>query len=86
MATSLRLSPELDHLVSRLAKRRRQSKSEVIRSALVTLLGEDVSSVRRHAPYQAMKHLLGCVKNGPPDLSQKTGETFRKLLRARQSR
>lgn len=86
MATSLRLSPELDHLVSRLAKRRRQSKSEVIRSALVTLLGEDASSVRRHTPYQAMKHLLGCVKNGPPDLSQKTGETFQKLLRARQSR
>lgn len=86
MATSLRLSPELDHLVTRLAKRRRQSKSEVIRSALTSLLAEDTSSERRRTPYRAMKHLLGCVKNGPPDLSQRTGETFRRLLRARQSR
>jgi Arc/MetJ-type ribon-helix-helix transcriptional regulator len=86
MATSIRLSPELDHLVSRLAKRRRQSKSEVIRSALATLMGDEASSAQQRAPYQAMKHLLGCVKNGPPDLSQQTGEAFRKLLRARQSR
>jgi hypothetical protein len=80
MATSLRLSPELDYLVSRLAKRRKQSKSEVIRSALTTLMRADASSGRRRIPYQAMKHLLGCVKNGPPDLSQRTGEAFRKRL------
>ncbi|MDE3226595.1 MAG: ribbon-helix-helix protein, CopG family [Nitrospirota bacterium] len=86
MATSLRLSPELDYLVSRLAKRRKQSKSEVIRSALATLMGDEASSAQQRTPYQAMKHLLGCVKNGPPDLSQQTGEAFRKLLRTRQAR
>jgi hypothetical protein len=27
-----------------------------------------------------MKHLIGCVSGGPPDLSRKTGKKFRGLL------
>ncbi len=31
-------------------------------------------------PYEAIADLIGCVKGGPPDLSERTGERFRELL------
>ena len=31
-------------------------------------------------PYEAIADLIGCVKGGPSDLSENTGEKFRDLL------
>ncbi len=81
MATSIRLTPELERLVSRLARKRKQTKSEVIRSALAGLAQEEERASLAATPYAAMKHLIGCASGGPADLSQRTGEKFRAVLR-----
>ncbi len=83
MATSIRLTPQLEQLVTRLARKRKQTKSEVIRHALITLAEHDTSKVHPHTPYEAMKHLLGCATGGPPDLSLNSGKKFSAQLRRR---
>lgn len=37
-------------------------------------------------PYEAIADLIGCVRGGPPDLSERTGENFRELLTQRQKK
>ena len=34
-------------------------------------------------PYEAVAHLIGCARGEPKDLSERTGEKLRKLLRPR---
>ena len=85
MATSIRLTPQLERLVTRGARRRKQTKSEVIRSVLSALAQEEKSQVPAATPYEAMKHLIGCASGGPPDLSQKTGAKLRVMLSRKQS-
>lgn len=36
-------------------------------------------------PYEAIVDLIGCVRGGPPDLSENTGEKFRELLTQKKS-
>jgi len=85
MGTSVRLSAQEERLVARVAKRRGETKSDVIRSAIVSLAKEDHPHPVRPTPYDAMKHLIGCVSGGPPDLSTRTGERFREALLRRRS-
>jgi len=44
-------------------------------------LGEE-----RKTPYELASHLIGCASGGPPDLSVRTGEKFRQILREKASR
>jgi len=85
MGTSVRLSAQEERLIARVAKRRGETKSDVIRSAIVSLAKEDHSHPVRPTPYDAMKHLIGCVSGGPPNLSIRTGEKFRETLLRRRS-
>ena len=80
MGTSVRLPARLERLVSRVAKERGSTKSEVIRSVLTVLEHEGRAPHARPTPYEAMKHLIGCASGGPPDLSEKTGKKFRAML------
>lgn len=77
MPTSVRLDEQTESLVRRLAKRRGATKSEVIREALSGLAKEAKASTR---PYDAIRHLIGCVDSGGMKLSERTGEKFRNLL------
>ncbi len=84
MGTSVRLPARLERLVSRVAKERGATKSEVIRSVLTILEKDDQKAHGDATPYQAMKHLIGCASGGPSDLSTETGKKFRGgLLRRR---
>jgi hypothetical protein len=85
MAASVRLTAKAEDLLSRLSKKRGQTKSEVIRSALLQLAAEESDEARKR-PYDAIKHLLGCASGGPPDLSVRTGARFRALLEERKRR
>jgi hypothetical protein len=80
MGTSVRLPARLERLVSRVAKERGTTKSEVIRNVLTILEKEDQEVRGGVTPYQAMKHLIGCVGGGPSDLSTETGKKFRGVL------
>lgn len=86
MAISVRLDPETERLVERLAKRRRQTKSEVVRDALGMLAEQEKGADGKKLPYDRVSHLIGCVRGGPPDLSVRTGAKFAELLRERTKR
>ncbi|MEO8339332.1 MAG: hypothetical protein ABI604_06370 [Nitrospirota bacterium] len=77
MGTSVRLPARLERLVSRVAKERGATKSEVIRNVLTVLEKEDQKVRGGATPYQAMKHLIGCASGGPSNLSTETGKKFR---------
>jgi hypothetical protein len=78
--------PEDRGLVNRLARRRGQTKSEVIREALVAFARAEERTKPRGTFYDSIAHVIGCVNGGPPDLSERTGEKFRALLLARTRR
>jgi len=81
MPLSVRLDGKTESLVKRLARRRRQSKSEVIRDAIGVLADQEEKGLEKRRPYDLIAHLLGCVDSGGANLSQNTGEKFSKLLR-----
>lgn len=85
MGTSVRLPARLERLVSRVAKERGATKSEVIRNVLTILEKEDQKAHSGATPYQAMKHLIGCASGGPSDLSMETGKKFRGMLLRRRT-
>lgn len=85
MGTSVRLPARLERLLSRIAKERGATKSEVIRNVLTVLEKEDQKVRGGATPYQAMKHLIGCASGGPSDLSTETGKKFRGMLLRRRT-
>lgn len=89
MPMSVRLDPETNRAIVRLAKRRGQTKSEVVREA-IAILTQQTKAVEQKQPYDLIAHLIGCVDSGGARLSENTGEQFADLLRekshARRSR
>ncbi len=86
MPTSVRLDPKTESLVNRLARKRGQTKSEAIREALLALARSEEGAKPQKTAYEALAHLIGCVKDGPGDFSVRTGEKFRALLLERKRR
>jgi len=82
-AMSIRLSDKTRRSVARLAKARRRSQSEVVREAIETFVEKAAAEV---GPYEGLKHLVGSLKGGPPDLSERTGQKVAKMLRERYDR
>lgn len=80
MPTTVRLDPETEALLNRLARKGHRSKSQVIREAIRALANAEASTDTAKSPYEAIEHLIGCASGGPPDLSERTGEKFRELL------
>ncbi|MBI5365401.1 MAG: CopG family transcriptional regulator [Planctomycetes bacterium] len=87
MTLTVRLNAESQATLDRLARRRGVSKSEVVRQALATLVRVDATAA---APPRRLSdewaHLIGCVRGGDPDLSERTGEKLRQLLARRRAR
>lgn len=86
MALSVRLDPGTERLVERLARKRKQTKSELIRDALAALAEQEKGTDGKKRPYDLIAHLIGCVRGGPPDLSVRTGEKFARLLKERRKK
>ena len=61
MALSVRLDAKTESLIGRLARRRRQSKSEVIRDAIGVLAKQEEKGTGKKRPYDLVAHLIGCV-------------------------
>ena len=79
MTLSVRLDDDTRRLLSRLARARRTSRSEVVRQAIRALAKEDPAT-EEFNPYEMIKDLIGSVKGGPPDLSTRSSEYFREYL------
>ncbi len=90
MPMSVRLDAKTERLVTRLAKRRGRTKSEVVREAIGVLAQQIHAGGQAKSPYDLIAHLIGCVNSGGARLSERTGEKFALLLRekarARRSR
>ena len=80
MPLSVRLDAKTESLIGRLARKRRQTKSEVIRDAIGVLAKQEEKGAGKKRPYDLVAHLVGCVKGGPRDLSVNTGQKFRQML------
>jgi Arc/MetJ-type ribon-helix-helix transcriptional regulator len=80
---TLRLDPELRRRVTRIAKRKRTTTSNVLREAITTWVEREDSN---GSFYDSIKDLVGCVSGGDPKLSENTGRKFTELLRARQAK
>jgi hypothetical protein len=87
---TVRTDPRTEAMVERLARRKGQTKSQIVREALKLLLERENGSQDSIRPYDRVKHLIGCVSSGGgARLSEDTGRKFRELLlkkaRARRS-
>jgi hypothetical protein len=80
MPLSVRMDARTESLLGRLARKRRQTKSEVIRDAIGVLAKQEEKGTEKKRPYDLVAHLIGCVKGGRRDLSVRTGEKFRQML------
>jgi hypothetical protein len=80
MPMSIRIDLKTQRLVARLARRSGRTKSDVVREAIAELAAREEGSAEHETPYDKVKHLLGCVKDAPPDLSERTGDRFHRML------
>jgi len=81
MPMSVRLDAKTERLIEGLARKRGQTKSEIVRAAIGAVAEQQTNgSDGAKRPYEAIKDLIGCVCGGPPDLSVRTGEKFHHLL------
>jgi len=80
MPTRVRLDSRTESLLNRLARKKRWTKSEVIREAVIALARSEDAKPGRTL-YEALEPLIRRLKgDGPKDLSERTGEKFRAIL------
>ena len=71
MPLSVRLDARTESLIGRLARKRRQTKSAVIRDAIGALAKQEEQGAGEKRPYDLVAHLIGCVDSGGANLSAK---------------
>jgi len=85
MMTTVRLDAETSRALERAAREMGRTRSDVIREAIVELARRRLGP-KPAGPYGQLRDLIGVARGGPPDLSVRSGETFRRLLEARRTR
>jgi predicted DNA-binding protein len=78
MPFSIRLDPETEAAIARLARVTGKSRASVVREA-VTRYAVDADDTE--TAYDRLKPLIGVVRSGRGDLSQQTGRKVAELLR-----
>jgi hypothetical protein len=74
------MDAETERLLENLARERGSTKSEIVREAVRLAARRRPRSGIDERPYDVFRGIIGSVRGGPPDLSEQTGERFRKLL------
>lgn len=85
MALTVRLSPKTERALNALAKRRRLSRSDVVREALTRYAAEEDGGKASARPYNAWLDVIGVVSLGVRDAARTTGEQFTAIVRQRVS-
>ncbi len=78
MPTSVRLEPETEALLRRIARASGQSKSWVVREALASYAARSAYGI---APNQLMAPFIGAGGSGLTDASERTGDAFAAVVR-----
>lgn len=82
MALTVRLSPKTERTLEALAKRRRLSRSDVVREALAHYEASE-STEAASRPYDGWLDVIGIVDLGARDATRTTGEQFTAIVRER---
>ena len=81
MATiAVRLDPESEEALTRVARETGQTKSEIVREALIQLPRRKSRKKVAVRPYDLMKSAIGCWNSGGLNLSERTGDKFYEML------
>ena len=91
MTFSLRLDPETEAAIARLARQGKRTKSAVVREAIaVYQRTHATAAAKSQTVFDAMAPFIGIADSGGSRRSENTGEAFRALVaekaRARRSR
>ena len=78
MPTSVRLDRDTEALLARLAHSRKETKSAVLRAALLRLA--DGAGQGREGPYALISDLVGIARGRPQDLARHHKQAFREML------
>ncbi len=86
MPTSVRLDPETEALLRKLARTSGRTKSEVIREALHRMSEEAHGAAETGSLYDAIEDLVGIADVGPGDLARHHKQRFREKLDRRRKK
>jgi hypothetical protein len=78
---TVRLDPRTERALNALAKRRRLSRSDVVREALARYEAYDANGDGEGRPYDAWLDVIGIVSLGARDPARTTGEQYTALVR-----
>ena len=81
MALTVRLSPKAERALNAAARRRRMSRSDIVREALEHYEASDRREHVGPGPYEAWGDVIGVVKLGVRQPTRTTGEQFTAILR-----
>jgi hypothetical protein len=81
MALTVRMKPETERALNRLAKRRKQSRSDVVREAIAHYERAHGEPAGDQGPYEAWRDVIGVVDLGARDATRTTGDQFAAQLR-----
>ena len=81
MSMTVRLSARTERAVNALARRRRQTRSDVVRDALEHYTATNGGDAGRGRPYDAWLDVIGVVSAGVRDRGRTTGEQFTAIVR-----
>lgn len=79
---SVRLDTASEATLKQLAKKRGQTRTEILRDALSRLAEEE----REPSAYDRLQPFIGCSDSGGQQLSEQTGLRFREQLEAKRAR
>jgi Arc/MetJ-type ribon-helix-helix transcriptional regulator len=90
VALTVRLNPKTERLLNALAKRRKQTRSDVVREAIEQLGAAEEPATASQTVSDQWSDVIGSVRLGARDPHKTTGESFTELARqkarARRSR
>ncbi len=82
MALTVRLGPKTERALNALAKRKRLSRSDVVREALIRY-GAEEGAAEGSSAYDAWMDVIGVVNLGVRDPARTTGDQFAAILKKR---
>ena len=83
MSLTVRLSPKMERALNALAKRRRMSRSDVVREALTRYEAEAATEQLSGRPYDAWLDVIGVASLGARNPARTTGEQFTAIIQQR---
>ncbi len=80
MALTVRLSPQTERVLDELVRRRRQTRSDVVREAIEQYTTSNATTSPENSALAAWVDVIGVVDSGTRPSGKTTGERFTELV------